>query len=86
MVQNIASHVIPMLHCFIFNTTSIHLFHTFLCNSQNYHPRGVVDDPMRFCLRQKAKANSASGHWVIHNMDGATVFTVAKKGTELDNI
>ena len=25
---------------------SIQLFHTFLCNNQNYHPRGVVDDPM----------------------------------------
>ena len=31
---------------------SIQPFHSFLCNSQNYHPRGAVDDLM----------NSASGH------------------------
>ena len=31
----------------------IQLFHTFLCNSQNYHPRGAVPS---------ASGNSASGH------------------------
>ena len=41
---------------------SIQLFHTFLCNSQNYHPRGAVDDPMQCCPRPKAEGNSASGH------------------------
>ena len=41
---------------------SIQLFHTFLCNSQNYHPRGAVDDPMHCCLRPSASGNSASGH------------------------
>ena len=40
----------------------IQLFHTFLCNSQNYHPRGAVDDPMHCCPRPKAEGNSASGH------------------------
>ena len=44
------------IHC------SIQLFHTFLCNSHNYHPRGAVDDPMHCCPRPKAKGNSASGH------------------------
>ena len=41
---------------------NIQLFHTFLCNSQNYHPRGAVDDPMHCCPRPKAEGNSASGH------------------------
>ena len=40
----------------------IQLFHTFLCNSQNYHSRGDVDDPMHCCPRPKAEGNSASGH------------------------
>ena len=40
----------------------IQLFHTFLCNSQNHHPRGAVDDPMHCCQRPKAEGNSASGH------------------------
>ena len=38
------------------------LFHTFLCNSQNYHPLGAVDDPMHCCPRPSALGNSASGH------------------------
>ena len=38
------------------------LSHTFLCNSQNYHPLGVVDDPMHCCPRPSALGNSASGH------------------------
>ena len=42
--------------------TFIQLFHTFLCNSQNYHPRGAVDDPMHCFPRPKAEGNSASGH------------------------
>ena len=29
------------------------LFHTFLCNSQNYHPRSVMDDTMHCCPRPK---------------------------------
>ena len=41
---------------------SIQPFHTFLCNSQNYHPRGALDDPMHCCPRPKAEGNSASGH------------------------
>ena len=41
---------------------SIQLFHTFLCNSQNYHPRGAVVDPMHCCPRPKAEGNSASSH------------------------
>ena len=45
-----------------FNNCIIQLFHTFLCNSQNYHPRGAVDDPMHCCMRPKASDNSASGH------------------------
>ena len=36
---------------------SIQLFHTFLCNRQNYHPLGAVDDPM-----PKAEGNSTLGH------------------------
>ena len=32
------------------------LFHTFLCNSQNYHPLGAVDDPMHCCPRPSATA------------------------------
>ena len=38
------------------------LFHTFLCNSQNYHPRGAVDDPMHCCPRPSASGNTAAGH------------------------
>ena len=38
---------------------SIQLFHIFLCNSQNYHPRGAVDDPM--ALLHEASCNSAIG-------------------------
>ena len=41
---------------------SIQLFHTFLCNSQNYQPRGAVADPMHCCPRPKVEGNSASGH------------------------
>ena len=36
---------------------SIQLFHTFLCNSQNYHTLGSVDDPM--ALLHEAEGNSA---------------------------
>ena len=49
-------------HKFYQSRNSIQLFHTFLCNSQNYHPRGAVDDPMHCCPRPKAEGNSASGH------------------------
>ena len=28
----------------------IQLLHTFLCNSQNYHTRGAMDDPMALLL------------------------------------
>ena len=45
-----------------YSLNSIQLFHTFLSNSQNYHPRGAVDDPMHCCPRPKAEGNSASGH------------------------
>ena len=38
------------------------LFHTFLCNSQNYHTLGAVDDPMHCCPWPSASGNSASGH------------------------
>ena len=55
----------------------IQLFHTFLCNSQNYHPRGAVDDPMHCCPRPKAEGNSASGH---PQHRGVIVLTVAQKG------
>ena len=41
---------------------NIQLFHTFLCNSQNYHTRGAVDVPMHCCPRPKAEGNCASGH------------------------
>ena len=41
---------------------SIQLFHTFLCNSQNYHPREAVDDPMNCYPMPKAEGNSSSGH------------------------
>ena len=40
----------------------IRLFHTFLCNSPNYYPRGAVDDPMHCCPRLKPNGNSVSGH------------------------
>ena len=56
--EAISAKIIMCLH--IYN--SIQLFHTFLCNSQNYHPRGAVDDPMHCCPRLKAEGNSASGH------------------------
>ena len=56
--------------------TSIQLFHTFLCNSQNYHPLGAVDDPMNCCPRPKASGNSSSGH---SQHRGGDNLTVAKK-------
>ena len=42
----------------------IQLFHTFLCNGQNYYPEGAVDDPMHCCPRHR----------------GGIVLTVAQKG------
>ena len=51
----------------------IQLFHTFLCNSQNYHPRGAVDDPMHCSPRPKAEGNSASGHPQHRGGDSLTV-------------
>ena len=44
---------------------SIQLFHTFLCNSQNYHPQGTVDDPMNCCPKPMATV-----HRVIHSTEG----------------
>ena len=54
------SHV--SLQCCSISVYIIQLFHTFLCNSQNYHPRGAVDDPIHCCPRPKAEGNSAPGH------------------------
>ena len=36
------------------------LFHTLLCNSKTYYPRGAMDDPLHYC--PLALGNSASGH------------------------
>ena len=41
---------------------NIQLFYTLLCNSQNYHTRGTVDDPMNCCPRPKAEGNISSCH------------------------
>ena len=38
----------------------IQLLHTFMCNSQNYHTRGDVDDPMALLLWPRATV--PSGH------------------------
>ena len=54
---------------------TIQLFHTFLCNSQNYHTRGAVDDPM--ALLHEAKVR---GQQCIHSTKGVIVLTVAQKG------
>ena len=51
------------------------LFQIFLCNSQNYHPLGAVDDSMNCCLRPRATV-----HRVIHSTEGVIVLTVAQKG------
>ena len=51
------------------------LFHTFLCISRNYHPRGAVDDLMNCC--PKAEGNSSSGH---PQHQGGDNLTVAQKG------
>ena len=42
--------------------SSIQLFHTFLCNSQNYHPKVLWMTRWHCCSRPKAEGNSASGH------------------------
>ena len=52
---------------------SIPLFHTFLCNSQNYNPQGAVDDPMNCCPRPKAEGNSSSAHPQHRGGDNLTV-------------
>ena len=57
----------------------IQLFHTFLCNSQNYHPRGAPDDSIHCCQRPKAEGNSASGH---PQHRGVIDLTVAQKGVK----
>ena len=46
----------------------IQLFHTFLCNSQNYHPRGAVDNPMNCCPRPRATV-----HQVIRSTEGVII-------------
>ena len=38
----------------------IQLFHTFMCDSQNYRTRGAVDGPM--ALLHEAEGNSTSVH------------------------
>ena len=58
-------------------SSSIQLFHTFLCNSQNYHSRCAVDDPINCCPRPKAEGNSSSGH---PQHRGGDNLTVAQKG------
>ena len=57
----------------------IQLFHTFLCNSQNYHTRGTVDELMNCCPRPKAEGNSSSGH---PQHRGGDNLTVAQKDLE----
>ena len=56
---------------------SIQLFHTFPCISQNYNPRGAVDDPMNCCPRPFASGNSSSGH---PQHRGGDNLTAAQKG------
>ena len=46
---------------------------SFLCNSQNYHLQGTVDDPMNCCPRPKAEGNSSSGHPQYRGGDNLTV-------------
>ena len=60
---------------FMWGCDSIQLFYTFLCNSQNYHPLGAVDDPM--ALLHEAGGNSASDHPQHRWCDS---LTVAQKG------
>ena len=49
------------------------LCHTFLCNSQNYHTLGAVDDPMHCCPRPSTSCNSATGPSTSPRGDSLTV-------------
>ena len=49
---------------------SIQLFHTFLGNSQNYHPRGAVDDPGTVAQGRRPRATV---HRVIHSTEGVII-------------
>ena len=53
------SHEISSLICIFKQGNNLQLFHTFLCNSQNYHLRGATDDLMQCCLKPK----KATVHW-----------------------
>ena len=46
---------------FILSWVIKQLFHTFLCNSHNYHPLGAVDDPVHCCPWPSISGNSAPG-------------------------
>ena len=40
---------------------SIQIFHTFLCNSQNYHTQGAVDDPKALLHEAKGRGQQCIG-------------------------
>ena len=42
--MSVKREIIIVEHIPVKVSDSTQLFHTFLCNSQNYHPRGVVKD------------------------------------------
>ena len=47
---------------FVICEGSLKCFHTFLCNSQNYHPKVLWMIRWHCCTRPKAEGNSASGN------------------------
>ena len=49
--------------CSVISYHIIQLFHTFLCNSQNYYLKGAVDDLMHSWPRVTVQ-------WVIHRSEG----------------
>ena len=60
---------------------SIQVFHTFLGDSQNYKPRGVVDHLMNYRPRPKAEGDSSSGG---PQHRGADTFDCRLKRYEID--
>ena len=45
-----------------YENSMVQLFHTFLCNSQNYHPEVLWMTRWHCCTRPKTEGKSASGH------------------------
>ena len=71
--SGVHDHLVHIHHTFpYFN--SIQLFHTFLCNSKNYHPKVMWMTQWHCCTRPKADGNSASDpqHRRCDSVDGCT--------------